>query len=404
MSSLNGKTILLGVSGSIAAYKAADLCSTLSKLGANVTVVTTESATHFIGEATLKALTGNHVFTDVFDEPIADRIAHIDLAQSADLVLVAPASANILAKLAHGLADDMLSTCLLAVPSSTPLLVAPAMNTVMWEHPATRANIAILESRGVEIVPPGEGLLACQDIGTGKLATVDQIVQAMEQRMLVEQDFAGRHILITAGATREHLDPVRFLSNRSSGKMGYALANAAVKRGANVVLVSGITNLSPPAGVECIIVETAAEMLQACQSRFTGCSLLIAAAAVSDYAPATPSTSKIKKAEGQTITITLKENPDIVATLAESKRADQKVVGFAAETEDLDLNASSKMVRKKLDMIVANDVMLPGAGFESDTNIVTVFWPDGSKLDVPKMEKLQVAHKILDLSKALFTA
>ena len=234
---LAGKKILLGVSGSIAAYKAADLCSQLGKLGAAIHVVLTPAAAQFVGAATFRALTGNPVLTDVFDEPYAQRIAHIDLAQSADLVLVAPASANVMAKMAHGIADDLLTTCLLATPGQTPLLIAPAMNTQMWAHPATLANLEILKARNVEIVQPGHGLLACQDVGVGKLADVAEIVQAVTDRLVSGQDWAGKRVLITAGATREPLDPVRFLSNRSSGKMGFALASEAANRGASVTVV-----------------------------------------------------------------------------------------------------------------------------------------------------------------------
>src|SRR5579884_1981700 len=254
---LAGKRILLGVSGSIAAYKAADLCSRFGKLGADVHVVLTAHAAQFVGPATFRALTRNPVLTDVFDESHARRIAHIDLAQSADLVVVAPASADVLAKMAHGLADDMLTTCLLATPAATPVLVAPAMNTVMWEHPATVSNLETLRTRGVQIVQPGYGVLACQDVGYGKLADVPEIVRAVVDRLAQARDLAGRRFLITAGATREPLDPVRFLSNRSSGKMGYAIAAEAEARGAQVTLVSGFATAPAPQGVKIVRVGSA---------------------------------------------------------------------------------------------------------------------------------------------------
>ncbi len=401
---LAGKRILLGVSGSIAAYKAADLCSQLGKLGAEIHVVLTPHAAQFVGAATFRALTRNPVLSDVFDEPHAQRIAHIDLAQSADLVLVAPASANLLAKMAHGLADDLLTTCLLATPPQTPLLAAPAMNTQMWQHPATLANLETLAARNVQIVQPGYGVLACQDVGVGKLADVAEIVRAVTDRLGAAQDWAGRRVLITAGATREPLDPVRFLSNRSSGKMGYALAAEAAGRGANVTVVSGFATAAVPAGVEIIKVESADAMLAACASRFADCDVFIAAAAVADYAPETFAAQKIKKspdtADG--LTLRLKRTPDIVALLAARKRPGQTVVGFAAETENLLAYARAKLQAKHLDLIVANDVTAEGAGFDADTNIITLLWPDGRSESLPKTSKRDAARFILDCLKKCF--
>ena len=395
---LAGKRILLGVSGSIAAYKAADLCSQLSKSGAEIHVVLTPHAAQFIGAPTFRALTDNPVLTDVFDEPYAQRIAHIDLAQSADLVLVAPASANVMAKMAHGIADDLLTTCLLATPTRTPLLVAPAMNTQMWEHPATLANLQILKARQVEIVQPGYGLLACQDVGMGKLADVAEIVRAVTARLHAAQEWAGRRILITAGATREPLDPVRFLSNRSSGKMGFALAEEAANRGAAVTVVSGFATAAVPAGVEVIKAESANEMLAACEARFMDCDVFIAAAAVADYAPETIAAQKMKKnpdtADG--LTLRLKRTPDILAILAAQKISRQIVVGFAAETEDLLANAQAKLRAKNLDLIIANDVTAEGAGFDADTNIITLLWPDGRAESLPQMSKRDAAKRILE--------
>ncbi len=431
---LAGKRILLGVCGSIAAYKAGEVCSRLGKLGADVHVALTQAGAQFVGAATFRALTRNPVVTDVFDEPTAQRIAHIDLAQSAHLVLVAPASADMIARMAHGLADDMLAACLLATPRATPLLVAPAMNTHMWEHPATLANVALIASRGAQIIVPGVGLLACQDIGAGKLADVDDIVQTVVARLTskttaydnpattdnpnvadnptaidVPQDMTGTRVLITAGATREPLDPVRFLSNRSSGKMGYALAQAAAQRGAFVTLVSGFATAPAPANVELHRGGTAQEMLDVCQNHFAQSDIFIAAAAVADYAPETVQPHKIKKPADtakrnspqaqqaeDVVTLRLKRTPDILATLARDKRPGQIVVGFAAETRDLVAHARAKIAAKGLDMIVANDVTQEGAGFEGDTNIVTLLWPDGRGCALAKASKMEIAASILD--------
>jgi len=399
--SLEGKQILLGVTGSIAAYKAADLCSQLGKLGADIHVVLTSAAAQFVGAATFRALTRNPVLQDVFDEPHAKRIAHIDLAQSADLVLVAPASADILAKMAHGFADDMLSTCLLATPSSTPVLIAPAMNTVMWNHAATQHNLTTLERRaGVKIVQPGYGVLACQDVGVGKLADVSEIVRAVTNVLLPEKNLTDKRILITAGATREPLDPVRFLTNRSSGKMGYAIAAEAAQRGAHVTLVTGATSLEPPPDVVHFLkVETAREMLAACEPHFDQCDVFIAAAAVADYAPETIESQKIKKGEDDTLTLRLIKNPDILATLAARKQPHQTVIGFAAETQDLLANAKKKLHAKNLDMIVANDVARPDSGFDSEMNQVTFLFRDGRIRSYALMSKRMVAANLLDTLK-----
>ncbi len=402
MAVLEGKRVLLGVSGSISAYKAADLVSQLGKLGAVVHVVLTQNATQFVGVSTFRALSRNAVLTDTFEEPDTQRIAHIDLAQSADLVLVAPATANILAKMAHGIADDMLTTCLLATPSSTPLLVAPAMNTQMWHHPATVDNVATLTARGIQLVPPGSGLLACQDVGEGKLADIADIVAAVTQALTVSQTLEGQHLLITAGATREPLDPVRFLTNRSSGKMGYALASEAVRRGARVTLVSGVSTQPPPNGVHLIPVETAQEMLQVCLNTLPNVTGIIAAAAVADYRPAEAMPHKIKKQEGESdFTLRLTPNTDIIAELGRKKSDNVKSIGFAAETQNLLQNATTKLERKNLDMIVVNDVLQEGAGFEVDTNIVTFAWRDGRTLALPKLSKAEVSKRILDAFESL---
>lgn len=403
--SLKERHILLGVTGSIAAYKAADICSRLGKLEADVHVVLTAHAAEFVGAATFRALTRNPVLTDIFEEPHARRIAHIDLAQSSDLVLVAPASADLLAKMAHGLADDMLTTCLLATPPHTPVLVAPAMNTVMWDHPATLANITVLSERGIQIVQPGYGVLACQDVGVGKLADVSEIVQAVLDRLTNPTDFTGRRVVVTAGATREPLDPVRFLSNRSSGKMGYAIAAAAVQRGAKVTLITGPTALTPPAGLTEIRVESAEDMCVASVEQFASADLFIGAAAVADYAPAEFQAQKIKKQPGvEDLTLRLRRTPDILATLGKRKQSGQITVGFAAETEELLANARNKILAKQLDLIVANDVTAEGAGFESDTNIVTLLWPDGRSEALPRLSKREVANRLLDACHSLLNA
>ncbi len=395
---LTGKKILLCVSGSIAAYKAADLASRLSKTGAALWVVMTPSALRFVAPATFQALTRSPVLTDVFDEPISGRIAHIELAQSVDLVIAAPASADLLAKMAHGIADDIVTTCLLAVPKPTPLLAAPAMNTVMWEHPATQENLRTLQRRGVEIVQPGYGLLACQDVGVGKLSDVEDIFKAIVARLTPHQDLVGHGVLITAGATREPLDPVRFLSNRSSGKMGFALAREAARRGARVAVVSGFTTEPLPPGINVVRAETAEQMHRLCLGLKRNFNIFIGAAAVADYAPAEAAEQKIKK-RGETqneLTLKLVKTPDIIAALAREKQPDQFVVGFAAETEDLLQNAQEKLTRKNLDLIVANDVTAEGAGFDSDTNIVTFLFADGQRTSLPKLSKNEVAQEIFN--------
>lgn len=395
---MQGKRILLGVSGSIAAYKAADLCSQLGKQGAEVHVVLTPHAREFVGVPTFRALTRHPVLSDIFDEPNIERIAHIELAQSADVVLVAPATANVLAKMAHGIADDMLTTCLLATPQTTPLAVAPAMNTQMWNHPATQANLRLLEARGVHIIAPGMGLLACQDVGEGKLAEVERILETLQSLLFPKRSLTGQTLLITAGATREPLDPVRFLTNRSSGKMGYALAEEAVTRGAEVILVSGFSTLSPPKGVQFVQVGTAEQMLNACRSHFPNADGLIAAAAVSDFTPTEVSPSKIKKQGDQEgLILHLKKTTDILATLARNRAPHQIVIGFAAETEELLQNAQKKLIEKgNLDLVVANDVTKPNAGFDTETNLVTLLFAEGTQDPLPLLSKREVSSHILD--------
>lgn len=391
---LTGRRILLGVTGSIAAYRAADLASKLVQAGAEVHVAMTAHALEFVGAATFRALTGNPVLTGVFDEPYEGRMAHIHIAQTCDLALVAPATANILAKMAHGIADDALSTLLLA--TTAPILVAPAMNTAMLEHPATQANLQILRERGVEIVEPGEGRLACGSEGRGRLADVPAILEAVLRCIARRQDLQGLRVLVTAGASREPLDPVRFLSNRSSGKMGVAIAKAAQRRGARVTLIAGHMTTAPPAGMEVVRFGTTREYLEACLAYFEDCDVFIGAAAPADYAPVSAEPRKIRKAEtGEELTLTLRANPDVIAELA-ARKGRRYVVGFAAETHDLLEHAQAKLRDKGLDLIVANDVTAPDAGFELDTNRVTLLWPDGSVEELPVMTKEQVADALLD--------
>jgi phosphopantothenoylcysteine decarboxylase / phosphopantothenate---cysteine ligase len=396
---LSGRRVVLGVSASIAAYKAADVASQLGHLGADVHVILTKHAEEFVGSATFRALTRNPVLSGVFDEPFDRQIAHIQLAQESDLILLAPATANLLAKMAHGIADDLLTTVLLA--ATVPVMAAPAMNSAMLDHPATQANIELLRSRGVMFVDPAYGLLACRTEGWGKLADVQTIITAVTEHFRKAKDLEGYRVVVTAGATREPIDPVRFLSNRSSGKMGYAIAEAAALRGAEVTLVSGAASVTPPGNVAVVSVSTTEEMLRACEQAFAGCDLFIAAAAPSDYTAEEVAASKIKKGKaGQGFVLRLRETPDIVATLATRKKR-QVVVGFAAETDDLLANAREKLVRKKLDLIVANDVTADGAGFGTETNVVTFLWPDGRTESLPTMPKREVAGRLLDTVRPL---
>jgi phosphopantothenoylcysteine decarboxylase / phosphopantothenate---cysteine ligase len=343
-------------------------------------------------------LTGQKVITDLFSDTttgeanLESAIEHIAVAQRTDLLLVAPATADILAKFARGIADDFLSTLYLA--STAPVVVAPAMNVNMWHHLATQENLATLRTRGVRIVEPGEGYLACGMTGPGRLAGQEEILKAVQEVLQTQRDLAGESILVTAGPTREDIDPVRFLSNRSSGKMGYAVAGAAAQRGAKVVLVSGPTSLETPEGVERLDVQSAEDMLHAVQVRFSGCSVAIFAAAVADYRPAEPSFIKMKRSK-EPLTIRLEPNPDILASVAQEK-GERLVIGFAAETDHVAENARKKLTQKKADMIVANDVTAEGAGFDHDTNIVTLFSRDGRDLPLPRLSKTEVAHRILD--------
>jgi phosphopantothenoylcysteine decarboxylase/phosphopantothenate--cysteine ligase len=389
--------ITLGVTGGVAAYKAAELVRRLQQDSFAIQVVMTRGAREFITPLTFAALSGQKVITDLFAESGGDAnlesaIEHIAVAQRTDLLLVAPATADILAKFARGIADDFLTTLYLA--STAPVVVAPAMNVNMWKHAATQENIEMLRARGVKIVDPDEGYLACGMTGAGRLASQEQIVAAVRETLHFKRDLEGLTVLITAGPTCEDLDPVRFLTNRSSGKMGYAVAEAAARRGARVILVSGPTSLDAPAGVHRIDVRTADEMHRAVAEKFPECSIAIFAAAVADYRPVAKSEQKIKR-DKEPVTLSLQPTTDILASMAKNK-GDRLIVGFAAETQGVAENARKKLVAKNADMIVANDVTAEGAGFDHDTNIVTLFARDGRDLPLPRMSKSEVAQRILD--------
>lgn len=394
---LQQKQIVLGVTGGIAAYKAATICSRLVQAGAVVDVVMTESAQKFIAPLTFQALTHRPIYTDMFHIPGGQNIPHIALADAADLLIIAPATANTLAKLAHGLADNLLLAIALATPA--PILVAPAMETDMWQHPATQANVQTLQKWGANIVGPAEGRLASGAMGQGRMVEPDDVVGMARVVLARQGDLAGRRVVVTAGGTREAIDPVRFISNHSSGKMGYAIAEVARDRGAEVTLITTV-NRQKPYNVNIVDVDSAEEMLEAVISATRQADALVMAAAVADFRPATVAEQKIKKkADTQGIMLEMVRNPDILAEVAAQKstEAGPKVtVGFAAETEDLIANAQSKLARKKLDLIAANDVTATDAGFAVDTNRVTLLGADGSVDELPLVTKVEVAEVILD--------
>ena len=391
--SLAGKKIVLGVSGGIAVYKAVDLVSRLRKKGAEVKIVMTEAATKFVTPLTFRELSANPVVVSMWGEVHEFNVEHIALACWADLFVVAPATANIIAKMATGIADDMLSTTLLATPAQ--IVICPAMNTNMYEHPITKANLQKLLDLGYKVLPAAEGHLACGTSGAGRLPEPQAIVEYLEQTIVVAQDLAGLNILVTAAGTREAIDPVRYISNHSSGKMGYAIAQAAIARGAQVTLISGPSNLPVPAKVNFVPVESAKAMHAAALEYFSKADIVIKAAAVADYRPKEVSSQKIKKQADANLTIVLEKNPDILADLGQ-KKTKQFLVGFAAETNDLISNAQEKLRKKNLDMIVANDVTLSGAGFNADTNIVKLLYPDGEICSLEQMSKTKVANILLD--------
>ncbi len=402
---LAGKRVALGVSGGIAAYKAAEILRGLQRAGCVVRVAMTKRACEFVTPLTFRALSGSHVIVDDYAPDNPDPIAHITFSQSVDLLLIAPATANIIAKFANGVADDFLTSTYLA--SNAPVVVAPAMNTTMWNHPATQRNLSQLRADGVHVVEPDAGEMACGTIGPGRLSEPERIVAAAleilrgRENNNAARDLAGEHVLITAGATREELDPVRYLSNRSSGRMGFALAEAARARGAEVTVVAGATSAQPPASVELLRATSAEEMRVAVMKEISEATIFIAAAAVSDYRPATRAINKMKKS-AESLTLNLEPTPDILAEVAAARQNGLLVVGFAAETDDVIKHARAKLERKRLDAIVANDITQDGAGFDTKTNIITIIIRgDDAPIELPLMTKLDAAHRILDVIKGL---
>lgn len=388
---LAGKKVLVGITGGIAAYKTAEVVSRLAKLHAEVHVAMTKSATEFITPLTLRTLSANPVYVDLFEEPKRWNVEHVSLAEHVDTVIIAPATANILAKMAMGLADDFLSTVLLA--TRAPIFVAPAMNQGMYLHPATQDNLTRLRERGVKFIGPGTGFQACGTEGVGRMSEAVEIVDTVARFLTMGRLLRGKKALVTAGGTQEPLDPVRYLGNRSSGRMGYAIAQALQEAGAETILVSAPTDLPVPTGVTRVSVQTALEMYEAVLSRFSEVDVVIKAAAVADYRPAVQAEQKIKK-DGTSRTLELIPNPDILAELGRRKTS-QVLVGFAAETENLLANAENKMLRKNVNLLVANDVTKQGAGFGSLTNIVSFLFPDGRKIDLPQMSKHEVARNLV---------
>ncbi|WP_026585594.1 bifunctional phosphopantothenoylcysteine decarboxylase/phosphopantothenate--cysteine ligase CoaBC [Bacillus sp. J33] len=389
---LTGKRILLCVTGGIAVYKAAALTSKLTQAGANVKVILSESAAKFVTPLTFQALSRNDVYTDTFDEKDSRVIAHIDLADWADLVLVAPATANVIGKLANGIADNMITTTLLA--STSPIWIAPAMNVHMYSHPAVQKNIETLYSFGCRFIEPSEGYLACGYVGKGRLEEPEKITETISLFFSKPKELAGKKIVITAGPTREKIDPVRYITNHSSGKMGYAIAEEAVSAGAEVILISGPVSIKAPEGVKLINVESAEEMYQAAMAEFEHADIVIKTAAVSDYRPKVSHSQKMKKQPGDEV-LELERTNDILFELGQKKKG-QILIGFAAETERVDEYAQGKLKRKNADMIVANNVTSQGAGFGTDTNIVTLFKKDGTFEELPLLSKKEVAAKILE--------
>jgi len=391
MTDLTGKTVVLGVTGGIAVYKAVELLRLLTKAGADVHVVMTRAATEFVTQLTFQTLSGNPVHTELFNLIQEQEIGHISLADRADLLLIAPATANVIGKLAHGIADNLLTTT--AMATKAPVLLAPAMNVNMYQNPLYQENEAKLRRHGYFFVDAESGSLACGWEGSGRLARPDRIFD-LACTLLTTQDLAGETLLITAGATREELDPVRYITNHSSGRMGYALAQAARQRGARVILISGPTCLEPPPAVELVRVESACQMREAVMARVADCSVVIKAAAVADYRPVLRSGDKLKK-QGERLTLELEKNPDILAELGQLEKR-PLLVGFAAETSDLQTNAAVKLAAKNLDMIVANDVSQEGAGFNVTTNIARLLYRDGRVEPFGLMSKQQLAELILD--------
>jgi len=387
---LTGKKVVLGVTGSIAAYKIASLASMLVKRKASVTVIMTQNATNFINPITFESLTGNRCLVDTFDRNFEFQVEHVSLAKQTDVFLVAPASANVIAKAAHGIADDMLTTTLLAC--RCPKIFAPAMNTRMYENPIVQDNISTLKDYGMEVVTPASGYLACGDTGEGKMPEPEVLYEAV-LRALTPKDLAGRKVLVTAGPTQEKLDPVRYISNHSTGKMGYAVAAAAVRRGADVTLVSGKVELTPPMGVQVVPVVSAADMAQAVKDAASEQDIIIKAAAVADYRPRVTADEKLKKKDEE-LSVELERTEDILAWLGAHRRAGQILCGFSMETEHLLENSRAKLEKKKIDMIVANNLKQEGAGFGTDTNVVTLITKEKTE-EFPMLSKEEVAERLL---------
>lgn len=389
---LTGKTVLLGVTGSIAAYKIASLASSLKKLGADVHVLMTRNATNFINPITFESLTGNKCLVDTFDRNFQFQVEHVSIAKRADVVMLAPASANVIGKIAHGIADDMLTTTVMACKCH--VFVAPAMNTNMYTNPILQDNLEILRKYGYEVIEPASGYLACGDTGAGKMPEPEYLLSHIIREIACEKDMAGKKVLITAGPTMEAIDPVRFISNHSSGKMGYALAKMAMLRGAEVTLVSGRTSIAPPDFVKVVPVTSAKEMFDAVTSRSDEQDIIIKAAAVADYRPINVSDEKVKKSDGE-LSIPLERTDDILKYLGEHKKEHQFLCGFSMETSNMIENSRAKLVKKNLDMIAANNLKVEGAGFEKDTNVLTLITPtDETELEL--MSKEDAAGLILD--------
>lgn len=394
---LSGKTVVLGVTGGIAAYKACELTSRLRRAGAQVYVVMTKNACEFVAPLTFETLSNHPVVTDTFARPEKWEVEHVALAKRADVFVIAPATANIMAKLAVGLADDMLSTTALA--TRAPLLIAPAMNTGMWENAATRQNVETLRARGARLIGPEGGFLACGDQGAGRMSEPETIFDAIAETLARTEDMRGLRVLVTAGPTQEKIDPVRYLTNRSSGKMGYAVAQAAAERGARVTLVSGPVRLAAPAGVEMVPVVSTQDLYNEMTRRCGEADVIVQAAAPADFTPVSAAEHKLKK-QGGDMTLALRETPDVAAAVGRLKREGQTLVGFAAETDNVLENAGGKLLKKRLDMIVANDVTAPGAGFDVDTNVVTFITRDARET-LPLMSKREVAQRLLSRVLAL---
>ena len=394
---LRGKTVLLGVTGGIAAYKAAALASALVKQHAAVEVVMTKNATQFVTPLTFEQLTGRRTMVDTFDRNFSHQVEHISLAERTDLVIIAPATANVMAKLAHGLADDMLTTTVLACKA--PKLIAPAMNTNMYENPVTQDNMEILRKYGWDVIEPASGRLACGAVGKGKMPEPEDLLQHVLRYLALPHDLKGKNVLVTAGPTQEALDPVRYLTNHSTGKMGYAIARMAMLRGANVTLVSGPTAIAPPPFVNVIPIKSAQDMFEAVAANAPQADFIFKAAAVADYTPAQYADNKMKKKDGE-LAIPLKRTQDILKYLGEHRTSNQVICGFSMETENMLENSQAKLVKKNVDMICANNLKVAGAGFGVDTNIITMITRDAVK-ELPLLSKEAAANAILDQAVSL---